>query len=73
MHICMCTPAGNVPSALLLNDPGHMEQHASLFSGVFPSNVYIIKTTTQLEVKVLFNKYNFHKLFKTTSTDQAVQ
>lgn len=58
----MCVPAGNVSSALLLVIPD-MEQQASLFSGIFSSNIYVIKTMTQLEVKVLFNKYNFHKPF----------
>lgn len=38
-------------------------QQAWLCSASFSSTTYIIKTMTRLEVKVLFNKYNFHKPF----------
>lgn len=55
--------AGDFSPALLLTDPGPGVQQAWLCSAIFSSTTYIIKTMTQLEVKVLFNKYNFHKPF----------
>lgn len=55
--------AGDFSPALFLTEPGPGVQQAWLCSATFSSTPYVIKTMTQLEVKVLFNKYNFHKPF----------